>query len=253
MWARIDKDGKIHFKTFDFEVLSEEIRDKVLIRSYKEDSIFIFDCKTQAKTLVTNNVQNVVISRYENYDRTHLIYKVTNSINFYAIISNGIIFSSSNDIRRVLSNRKELVFITNNSLNYEVFFKDKIIGSFIPKNSTDRIMKIIANNENELHILVKTLNGEMYSYSFEKCKYSKNYSGFDGLCLSRGALVVRQHNMKILLDSNYDEVFHADDVVVTANDKYLRFSQNEKWGLISQTGDIVLAPNFNSVRCQRNI
>lgn len=112
-------------------------------------------------------------------------------------------------------------------------------------------MKIIANNKNEFHILVKTLNGERYSYSLEKRKYSKNYSGFDGLCLSRGALVVRQHNLKILLDSNYDEVFHADDVVVTANDKYLRFSQNEKWGLISQTGDIVLAPNFNSVRCQK--
>lgn len=253
LWARIDKDGKVHFKTIDFEVLSEEIGDKVLIRSYKEDSIFIFDCKTQAKALVTHNVHNVVISRCENYDRTHLIYKVTNSFNFYAIISNGIIFSGSNDIRRVLSNRKELVYITNNSLNYEVFFKDKIIGSFIPKNSTDKIMRIIANNENEFHILVKTLNGEMYFYSFEKRKYSKNYSSFDGLCLSRGALVVRQHNMKILLDSNYDEVFHADDVVVTANDKYLRFSQNEKWGLISQTGDIVLAPNFNSVRCQKNI
>lgn len=252
-WARIDKAGNILFKAADFEVLSEEIRDMALIRSYKEDSIFILDCKTYTKTLVTNTIQDVVISRYESYDKTHLIYKVTNSVNLYVIFSNGVVISSNNDIKRVLSNREELVYITNNLLNYEVFFKDKIIGPFTPKDFSDKVIKIIEDSYNEHHILVKTIEGNVYFFSIERQKYSKNYSGLYGVSIHRGILVVVQENVKILLNSDYEEVFHADDIVITANENYLRFLQDEKWGLISRAGNVVVAPNFNSIRCQKNV
>ena len=65
--------------------------------------------------------------------------------------------------------------------------------------------------------------------------------------------MVVQENVKILLNSDYEEVFHAEDIVITANENYLRFLQDEKWGLISRAGNVVVAPNFNSIRCQKNV
>lgn len=251
-WMRIDRNGVPYFETNDFEVLSEEFDGKVVIRNLKNNTICLYDCKTGESEVIVNSVKGVNIKRQEDYKKTRIIYSIYQNNESYILFYDGRVFRSKSIIKRITSNRNEFAYIAQESGHFRILFNKQLIEAFTPKISSDRVTNIIVSNSDELHILVKTNEGEVYLFSINEQKYSNNYVGFDGLCAKRGSLVLKHQNKKVLLDSDYNEVFSADNIVVTANENYLRFCQNGKWGLIKNNGQIILPPNFESIRCQRN-
>lgn len=258
-WRRMNRFGE-ELDTVDFDIISEEINGKVLIRETATCNIGIYDCVQHNVFKTIPNSKDVYPQRVINLKMNEWYYKISNEGNkpLYLWI-NGDLFIYER-IHNLICRWGAYAIVGAKGENaFDLFYDGQYVGTFSKKDSRDGITKICRKSENNTYTieltshstetgqyLISIKHNTVYiSDVYERCEI--NSATFDNSSIVRSF-----DGSYILLDFRLKEIFRASKIERTANGKFFIYGINGKEGVISEAGHIILPPEFDNIVVYKN-